>query len=184
MCMLHCGRHSTRHSEPRFMDAFAAIDAPGKALSHWLRLLFDKAPPLHFDSDVPFIRRGAVHLPRPDGGLQGAAAAAHAAAHLVYSPPIFDGEGLGAISRALVGTLEDARGRGTCNARAARVGAALAAVAHRHADTRLELRGLVAAARPRARRSDLRRSGCLGSQGSRPLLSRCNARSRSAAHTF
>lgn len=90
------------------MDAFAAIDATGKALSHWLRLLFDKAPPLCFDSDVPFIRLGAVHLPRPDGRSH-LAAAAHAAAHLVYSPSAFDGAGLGAISRALVGTLEDAR---------------------------------------------------------------------------
>lgn len=37
------------------------------------------------------------------------AAAAHAAAHLAFSPPVFDGRGLGPIVRALMGVLEDAR---------------------------------------------------------------------------
>jgi hypothetical protein len=37
------------------------------------------------------------------------AAAAHAAAHLVYSPPVFDGRGVRPIVRALMGVLEDAR---------------------------------------------------------------------------
>ena len=78
-------------------------------LGHWLRLLFDRAPPLHFDSDVPFIAAGAIHLPRRTHWQHASAAAAHAAAHLVYSPPMFDGTGLVPIARALAGLLEDAR---------------------------------------------------------------------------
>ena len=78
-------------------------------LSHWLRLLWDRAPPLHFGDEAPRIVSGTIHLPASSEWAAQAAAAAHAAAHLVYSPPLFDGSGLGAIARALVGLLEDAR---------------------------------------------------------------------------
>ena len=78
-------------------------------LAHWLRLLFDRAPALHFDTDAPFIAAGAIHLPRRTHWQHASAAAAHAAAHLVYSPPMFDGTGLVPIARALAGLLEDAR---------------------------------------------------------------------------
>ena len=92
------------------MPAFAASSAPGETLSHWLRLLFDRAPPLRFDSEVPFIAAGMVHLPpQRTHWSYASAAAAHAAAHLVYSPAGFGGTGLGPIARALVGALEDAR---------------------------------------------------------------------------
>ena len=81
----------------------------GETLLHWLRLLFNRTPQLHFDSDVPYIAAGTIHLPRRAHWSHDAAAAAHAAAHLVYSPPTFDGSRLGPIARALVGLLEDAR---------------------------------------------------------------------------
>lgn len=88
----------------------AASDAVGqRTLSHWLRLLFDRAPTLHFDSDVPFIAAGSVHLPPQPHWRLDSAAAAHAVAHLVYSPREFDGTGLAPIARALLGLFEDAR---------------------------------------------------------------------------
>lgn len=60
----------------------------------------------------PFIAGHAIHLPpAPADASPGwtLAAAAHAGAHLVYSPPVFDGRGLKPLVRALVGLLEDAR---------------------------------------------------------------------------
>jgi len=78
-------------------------------LSHWLRLLWNIAPPLHLNSEIPFIAAGAIHLPPQTHWRHHAAAAAHAAAHLVYSPRNFNGDGLGPIARALAGLLEDAR---------------------------------------------------------------------------
>lgn len=94
-------------------------------LSHWLRLLWGQAPALHLDSQAPFIAAGAIHLPACPHWLQQRAAAAHAAAHLVYSraprgrageastdessPTGYDVRGLGPIARALLALLEDAR---------------------------------------------------------------------------
>jgi nitric oxide reductase NorD protein len=84
----------------------ASINA---TLLQWLRLLWDIAPPLRLNSDRPYIAAGAIYLPARRHWQHHAAAAAHAAAHLVYSPLAFDGDGLGAIARALTGLLEDAR---------------------------------------------------------------------------
>ena len=78
-------------------------------LTHWLRLLWDMAPALQLNSDQAYIAAGTIHLPARSCWQLHAPAAAHAAAHLVYSPAIFDGEGLGAIARSLMGLLEDAR---------------------------------------------------------------------------
>ncbi len=78
-------------------------------LSLWLRLLWGTAPPLAFDSECAYIAAGAIHLPARTTWQLHTAAAAHAAAHLVYSPPRFDGAGLGPIARTLLALLEDAR---------------------------------------------------------------------------
>lgn len=78
-------------------------------LSQWLCLLWGVFPPLRLDSDSPFIAGGVVHLPARSQWRQHAAAAAHATAHLVYSPARFDGGGLGPIARSLLALLEDAR---------------------------------------------------------------------------
>jgi nitric oxide reductase activation protein len=78
-------------------------------LSHWLRLLWGQAPRLHLDSEAPFIGDGEIHLPACSHWRQHRAAAAHAAAHLVYSPRRFDGTGLPPITRAVLALLEDAR---------------------------------------------------------------------------
>jgi len=87
----------------------AAIAATATPLTHWLRLLWGIAPPLRLNSEIPFIAAGAIHLPARAQWREHSAAAAHAAAHLVYSPPRFDGTGLVSIARALTGLLEDAR---------------------------------------------------------------------------
>ncbi len=87
----------------------ARTAATKTTLSHWLRLLWNIAPPLHLNSEQPFIMAGAVHLPPQNHWQQHAAAAAHAVAHLVYSPRRFDGDGLAPIARTLAGLLEDAR---------------------------------------------------------------------------
>ena len=78
-------------------------------LSQWLRLLWDAAPALHLDSEAPFIAGGGIHLPVRDHWQQHCAAAAHAAAHLVYSPKRFEAAGLVPTARALLALLEDAR---------------------------------------------------------------------------
>ena len=78
-------------------------------LSQWLRLLWDAAPALHLDSEAPFIAGGGIHLPVREHWQQHCAAAAHAAAHLVYSPKRFEADGLVPTARALLALLEDAR---------------------------------------------------------------------------
>ena len=78
-------------------------------LTHWLRLLWGLTPPLAFDSECAYIAGGAIHLPARTPWQNHTAATAHAAAHLVYSPPRYDGAGLGPIARTLVALLEDAR---------------------------------------------------------------------------
>ena len=46
--------------------------APDQPLAQWLRLLWDAAPPLHLDSEAPFIADGGIHLPaRPLWQQQG-----------------------------------------------------------------------------------------------------------------
>ena len=91
------------------MAATATVTSMNATLSRWLRLLWDMAPPLRLDSELPCIAAGVIHLPARSDWRQHSAAAAHAAAHLVYSPRGFDGTGLGAIARALMALLEDAR---------------------------------------------------------------------------
>ena len=90
--------------------------APGAgstaSLAHWVRLLWNVTPAfVAFESDGagPHIEAGTIHLPAAFDWAQRAAAAAHAAAHLAYSPRRFAAAGLGAIARALVALLEDAR---------------------------------------------------------------------------
>ena len=78
-------------------------------LNHWLRLLWGTTPALAFDSECAYIAGGAIHLPSRTHWHHHTAAAAHAAAHLVYSPKRFDGTGLGPIARVLLAVLEDAR---------------------------------------------------------------------------
>jgi nitric oxide reductase NorD protein len=94
---------------PNTANAANAQFMPATPLTHWLRLLWNRTPPLHLHSDVPYILAGALHLPacRPWQGH--CAAAAHGAAHLVYSPTRFDGSGLVPIARSLLALLEDAR---------------------------------------------------------------------------
>lgn len=87
------------------------------ALSPYLRSLWNVAPtlldiPAH-EAGRPFLSPLGLHLPThaPVGaaGNWFQAAAAHAAAHLVYSQHRFDPAGLGPVPQALLGTLEDAR---------------------------------------------------------------------------
>lgn len=84
-------------------------DAQRATLAYWLRLLWNIAPPLQLNSDLPYIAGGTVHLPACNDWHGHEAAAAHAAAHLVFSPRVFDGGGIGPIVRALMAVLEDAR---------------------------------------------------------------------------
>ena len=91
------------------MAASAGGTAHKTTLSHWLRLLWNIAPPLQLNSELPFISASTIYLPPQIHWQHHAAAAAHAAAHLVYSPRSFDGTGLGPIARTLAGLLEDAR---------------------------------------------------------------------------
>lgn len=83
-------------------------------LRQTLRALWGLDAAVFADADGPFLVDRSIHLPHaaPPGQVPEAwrlAAAAHAAAHLIYSPPVFDGRGLKPIVRALVGVLEDAR---------------------------------------------------------------------------
>ncbi|MDO9352822.1 MAG: hypothetical protein Q7T55_03965, partial [Solirubrobacteraceae bacterium] len=92
----------------------AALRLP---LGAWLRLLWNVAPPLlHVAGGEPYLAEGGVHLPpAPDGydatgiGHWYSAAAAHAAAHIVFSRRVFVREGTAPITQALLGLLEDAR---------------------------------------------------------------------------
>lgn len=91
-------------------------DACSRPLGPYLRLLWNIAPPLlHLpatDRDgealAPFLSSRGLHLPAAPAGVS-QAAAAHAAAHLVFSPRIFVRQGVAPIAQALVGVLEDAR---------------------------------------------------------------------------
>ena len=91
------------------MHATTSTTAMNATLAQWLRLLWDVAPPLRFDAEAPHIAAGAIHLPARSHWREHAAAAAHATAHLVYSPALFDGTGLVPIARTLMAVLEDAR---------------------------------------------------------------------------
>ncbi len=95
-------------------DAPGAAAASPEALRRLMRALWDVDAPVFADAEAPHLARGAIHLPaqapsRHDDAAWRLAAAAHAAAHLVFSPPVFDGRGLKPLVRALVGVLEDAR---------------------------------------------------------------------------
>ena len=79
------------------------------ALSQWLRLLWARAPALQLDAELPFIAAAVIHLPACSRWQQHCAAAAHAMAHLVYSPAGFDGDRLVPVARSLLALLEDAR---------------------------------------------------------------------------
>ena len=61
-------------------------------LTHWLRLLWGRAPPLAFDSDCAYIAAGAIHLPAHRHWHHHAAAAAHAAATCCLPKPSFSAE--------------------------------------------------------------------------------------------
>lgn len=80
-------------------------------LAHWLYLLWGITPTLHLDSGAerPSLVGDHLHLPARTHWQQHCAAAAHAAAHLVYSPPAFDSTGLTPFTRTLMALLEDAR---------------------------------------------------------------------------
>jgi len=95
----------------------------GKTTAAWrqpigpyLRLLWNLAPPLlHLpasgpegDASAPFLSSHGLHLPDAPADTT-RAAAAHAAAHLVFSPRIFVRHGVAPITQALIGVLEDAR---------------------------------------------------------------------------
>ena len=88
------------------------------ALSPYLRSLWNITPTLlditEPQATRPFLSVLGLHLPlhAPPDGPQGSwfhAAAAHAAAHLVFSQHRFDPAGLRPVTQALVGALEDAR---------------------------------------------------------------------------
>lgn len=93
------------------------------SLGPYLRLLWNLAPPLHAvtaapdgEAVSPFLSQRGLHLPAAPPGLEAdaarrwaQAAAAHAAAHLVFSPRLFVRAGVAPITQALIGLLEDAR---------------------------------------------------------------------------
>jgi hypothetical protein len=94
----------------------ALAESVRAALPPYLRALWSGQPQLKFVDAMPFIDGHAIHVPVDHASPAGAgawqwyrAAVAHAAAHLAFSPPVFDGRGLAPISRALLGVLEDAR---------------------------------------------------------------------------
>lgn len=100
---------------PHWLHADAPSAAPALlSLQQTLRALWGLDASVIADGEVPHLAAGGIHLPRiaPAGCADTPwqrAAAAHAAAHLVYSPTVFDGRGLRPIVRAIVGVLEDAR---------------------------------------------------------------------------
>ena len=95
-------------------------DAPREPLERYVRFLWAPAAGLTF-ADRPsfngpsFIVGRDIHLPswRPASGDAAwhwyRAAAAHAGAHLAYSPPVFEGQRPVPVTRALLCLLEDAR---------------------------------------------------------------------------
>jgi nitric oxide reductase NorD protein len=90
---------------------------PQRGLSAYLRTLWNldvtlwPTPLSTEEADLPFIARDGLHLPASHAFESDwyRAAAAHAAAHNVYSRHVFDSTGLAPVTRALVGVLEDAR---------------------------------------------------------------------------
>ncbi len=98
------------------------LDALRLPIGAWLRLLWNVTPPLlHLPAGIeggqtPFLAESGLHLPSPPAGASKAdarrwysAAAAHAAAHIVFSRRVFVREGTAPITQALLGLLEDAR---------------------------------------------------------------------------
>lgn len=94
--------------------------ASSQAIHRYLRLLWPQAPDAVEvsapEGHPPHLIGRRLHLPALEPARSNRshrawhhAAAAHAAAHLAYSPAVFDGRGLGPIVRALMGVLEDAR---------------------------------------------------------------------------
>ena len=109
----------TRPSE-KAIEGSLTVTPRSQAIQRYLRLLWPQAPDAvelgAREGQPPHLIGRVLHLPAqvPVRGVlsHGAwhhAAAAHAAAHLAFSPPVFDGRGLGPIVRALMGVLEDAR---------------------------------------------------------------------------
>jgi nitric oxide reductase NorD protein len=90
---------------------------PQRGLSAYLRTLWNLDVTLWptslstEEADLPFIAPDGLHLPASHAFESDwyRAAAAHAAAHNVYSRHVFDSTGLAPVTRALVGVLEDAR---------------------------------------------------------------------------
>lgn len=99
----------TAATASRTMQTAVPTQAQPQPLSLWLRLLWGATPTLHLDSEAPFIAGGCIHLPARPVWQQHCAAAAHAAAHLIYSPARFEADGLVPIARCLLALLEDAR---------------------------------------------------------------------------
>ncbi|MET0207798.1 MAG: nitric oxide reductase activation protein [Burkholderiaceae bacterium] len=115
-------RHPERYSERdphRDWKSFNAFRAP---LAAWLRVMWNVSVPLlHLRADdgdaaAPFVGVEGVHLPSApaevgcaDASRWYSAAAAHAAAHIVFSRRVFVREGTAPITQALLGLLEDAR---------------------------------------------------------------------------
>jgi nitric oxide reductase NorD protein len=100
--------------EPLLHAEAPAIGLALEPLRQTLRALWGLDAVVFADADMPHLIGRSIHLPRiapagHDAVAWRLAAAAHAAAHLVYSPPVLDGRGLRPIVRALVGVLEDAR---------------------------------------------------------------------------
>lgn len=100
--------------EPLLRPEAPADAATLDTLRRTLRALWGLDLAVLADAEVPHLAGDGIHLPRgtPAGSDATAwrlAAAAHAAAHRVYSPPALDGRGLKPVVRALVGVLEDAR---------------------------------------------------------------------------
>jgi len=113
---------------PLFSEATTESDARQLAalrlpLGAWLRLLWNVTPPLlhrraaELGEGAPFLTESGVHLPPAPFACGDAAAAsqwysaaaAHAAAHIVFSRRVFAREGTAPITQALLGLLEDAR---------------------------------------------------------------------------
>ncbi|WP_298833767.1 VWA domain-containing protein [uncultured Piscinibacter sp.] len=100
--------------EPLVHAASPPAGAALEPLRQTLRALWDLDALALTDAEQPHLVGRTIRLPRhaPPGQEAEAwrlAAAAHAAAHLVYSPSGLDGRGLKPIARAIVGVLEDAR---------------------------------------------------------------------------
>lgn len=95
--------------EPLLRPSSSESTFPAETLRRTLRALWGRDIAVIDDADSPHLAQGVIHLPPHAEPPWRLAAAAHAAAHLVFSPPVFDGRGLKPVVRALVGVLEDAR---------------------------------------------------------------------------